>query len=148
MYVISTYPLLDSHCSGPQVLTKLYSGFKFAQDQKYSLVVIGVVVLMIFLVVGVAVWQTKNPEQQRQQLRTGYEGGNNQGRPSEPWRTESYQGSGSSYPNDPPPGYEAPSAQIGLQNVTPWRSGGADRMDDHDHDHNLGGSVQKPREFA
>ncbi|KAG8418051.1 hypothetical protein J3458_005489 [Metarhizium acridum] len=66
-----------------------------------------------------------------------------------PWRQSSGYNAG--YSSRPPPGYEPPSQQVGLQatgsssNNSPWRSG--DNKDREDDEPQLA-NAQRPREFA
>ncbi|OAA46044.1 integral membrane protein [Metarhizium rileyi] len=65
-----------------------------------------------------------------------------------PWRQSTSYNAG--YPSDPPPGYEPPSQQVGLEaarsssNNSPWRAGGNKDCEDEPQL----GTVQRPREFA
>ncbi|KAL7814632.1 hypothetical protein V8C44DRAFT_36580 [Trichoderma aethiopicum] len=129
-----------------------YIGFGFALDRRYALIVLGIVFFLVMCTLGYIVWAAKRQMPRRQQGPSGFEGLNHsyQQQHPEPWRSTGYTATvtaAPSYPHDPPPGYEAPSAQIGLQNVTPWRGATPGRDSYEDEPLNLGSS-QKPREFT
>lgn len=78
-------------------------------------------------------------------------GGAPTGYQPQPWREGQHGPPGAGYPSEPPPGYDAPSQQIGLQSVShppaapsPWKSSDAKDYEDHP----ALGSAQRPREFA
>lgn len=113
------------------------------------MVLAGLIILGAFATLFVAIWQQRVAKKKRFQPVGGPLNGANTGYQPQPWREDHHQASGSGYPSDPPPGYEPPSHQIGLQPVsssspTPWRSPGAK---DYEDDPALG-SAQRPREFA
>ncbi|KAK4075380.1 uncharacterized protein Triagg1_4501 [Trichoderma aggressivum f. europaeum] len=130
-----------------------YIGFGFALDRKYALIVLGIVFFLVLCTLGYLIWGAKRQIPRRQQGPSGFEGLNHsyQQQHPEPWRNTSYSATvtaAPAYPHDPPPGYEAPSAQIGLQSTTSWKRntvGGRDSYEDEPL--NLGSS-QKPREFT
>ncbi|KAI5462412.1 hypothetical protein BGZ63DRAFT_423670 [Mariannaea sp. PMI_226] len=118
-----------------------FLGFTFALDRKYGMIVASLVIFITFggliLLIGLSVLKKK-----KQRLAGAREGFN---RAPEDW-TQQPSSHRESYPSEPPPGYDAPSHQIGLRSMSPaspWRSS---RKDD-DGDLNLG-SQQRPREFT
>ncbi|RFU77312.1 integral membrane [Trichoderma arundinaceum] len=151
MYVTSSFP-----CSvfiDDPLLTCYRSGFGFALDRKYALIVLGIVFFLVLCILGYIIWGAKRKMPRRQQGASGFEGLNHsyQQQQPQPWRNTGYSASvtaAPAYPSDPPPGYEPPSQQIGLQNVAPWRGATPDgRGSYEDEPLNLGAS-QKPREFT
>ncbi|KAM0254709.1 hypothetical protein ACHAQJ_006490 [Trichoderma viride] len=130
-----------------------YIGFGYALDRKYALIVLGIVFLLVICFLGFIIWGAKRQMPRRQQGPSGFEGLNHsyQQQQQQPWQNTGYAASGTAaplYPNDPPPGYEPPSAQIDLQSAASWsgRAPGG-RSSYEDEPLNLGSS-QKPREFT
>ncbi|KOS20305.1 hypothetical protein ESCO_006133 [Escovopsis weberi] len=131
-----------------------YIGFRYAGDARWAILVTGIVFFIIFCFLAYAVVSAKGQPPQRTHAPGGFENYSHGYQPQpQPWRQHgggggADVGAAPSYPHDPPPGYEAPSAQqIGLQSVSPWRSASPTRGAYEDEP---GGSasIQKPREFA
>ncbi|KAL7799021.1 hypothetical protein V8C37DRAFT_366290 [Trichoderma ceciliae] len=131
-----------------------YIGFGFALDRKYALIVLGIVFFLVICALGYIIWGAKRQMPRRQQGPSGFEGLNHsyqQQQQPEPWRNNTYSASvtaAPAYPIDPPPGYEPPGAQIGLQNVAPWRSTTPEARGSYEDEPLNLGSSQKPREFT
>ncbi|KAK5987280.1 hypothetical protein PT974_11404 [Cladobotryum mycophilum] len=125
-----------------------YMGFSFAGDRRWALLVAGIVFFAFFGFLIYSVMVAKG-QPRRQQGPGGFENYSHGYQPQpQPWRAnDPNAGPAPAYPNDPPPGYEAPSGQIGLQTVSPWRSSSPTRRAYEDEPGNVG-SAQKPREFA
>lgn len=127
-------------------LTGTRSGFSFAQNHKYGLVLVGLLLIGAFSLLWLSVGQRMRLEKRAgdplADAATGYQ--------PQPWRERSGP-SGATYPSEPPPGYEPPSQQIGLQSVSPspaapspWKTSDAKDYEDHPALE----SAQRPREFA
>lgn len=132
----------------------LFSGFGFALDRKYALIVLGIVFFLVMCTLGYIIWGAKRQMPRRQQGPSGFEGLNHsyQQQHPEPWRNTSYSATvtaAPAYPHDPPPGYEAPSeSQIGLQSTTSWKRSTLGARDSYEDEPLNLGSSQKPREFT
>ncbi|POR31845.1 Uncharacterized protein TPAR_07965 [Tolypocladium paradoxum] len=126
-----------------------FFGFTFALDRRYGMVLAGLLIFAALAILFVVLGREWLAKKKRFQPVGGPLNGANTGYQPQPWRQDHNQASGSGYPSDPPPGYEPPSQQIGLQPVsssssTPWKSSEAK---DYEDDPALG-RAQRPREFA
>jgi hypothetical protein len=135
------------------LLTSYCSGFGFALDRKYALIVLGVVFVLVVCFLAFIIWGAKRQMPRRQQGPSGFEGLNHsyQQQQPQPWRNTGYSGAGDAaplYPNDPPPGYEPPSSQIGLQHAESWSRRAPDGRNSYEDEPLNIGSSQKPREFT
>ncbi|KAM5352426.1 hypothetical protein ACJ41O_005149 [Fusarium nematophilum] len=122
-----------------------FIGFTFALNRRWGML-LAILILFICVTSLILIYGRRYLDKRRRGPRgPGFAGP--QGHSHEPWRQQPPP-QHTAYPSDPPPGYEAPSNQIGLgplspASPSPWRS---ERKDD-EADIDLG-SVQRPREFT
>lgn len=141
-----------SLCVLPRVLTiECNSGFSFAVNRMFGLILAGVFILIIAIVVFCILgrqWKFLEkkfpPRGPLHSTSTAYQ--------PQPWRDDQAPG-GDLGASERPDGYNIPPQQIGLERISspppspsPWKSSEGKKYSD---DPDLGdGSVQRPREFA
>ncbi|KAF4982870.1 hypothetical protein FZEAL_1566 [Fusarium zealandicum] len=121
-----------------------FIGFTFALNRRWGML-LALLIIFICLVSLMMIYGRRYLDKRSRGPR-GHGPAGRQGYSQEPWRQQPQQHTG--YPSEPPPGYEAPSNQIGLGHMppaspSPWRSRGKD----DESDINIG-SEQRPREFT
>ncbi|KAM4065512.1 cytochrome domain of cellobiose dehydrogenase [Hirsutella rhossiliensis] len=128
-----------------------FFGFTFALNRKFGMVLAGLIILGAFAILFLSVGRQFLFKKKRTRGAGDPLGGVPTGYQAQPWRADQHPPPGAGYPSEPPPGYEPPSQQIGLQPVShspaapsPWKSSDAKDYEDHPA---LGGA-QRPREFA
>ncbi|KAJ3519437.1 hypothetical protein NM208_g14126 [Fusarium decemcellulare] len=121
-----------------------FIGFTFAVNRKWGML-LAILIIFICLTSLILIYGRRYLDKRRRGPRgPGFAG--RQPYNQEPWRQPPPQHMG--YPSDPPPGYEAPSNQIGLgalspASPSPWRS----QSKDDESDLHLG-PEQRPRDFT